>query len=216
MGVDAGRCRRRTDLVHAVVLNLGNGGACLDEDVHDGQVGLQRLRVEAVDGGAAENGAGHQEVGGAAPVSLETELSRLVALAALYLEGQAGAAAPVPSLKELLVALHLVADTDTELLEHIQGNEHVRDALGLADIDGGRGLGHRQGHQEAGDDLRSSCPRDVRPAGDEFALDGQGNVYLAGSPRGVAEHDSEGGHDIRSALQRAVDKGLLACDKHRT
>ena len=101
----------------------------------------------------SEQRSGHQEIGGGAPVALDVESGRGIFLPALDLECDAGTEAPVLSLKEILSTLHLGADLDVETAKHVRCDEHIRDALGVVNMQGRVFREERQSHQQAGDQL---------------------------------------------------------------
>ena len=70
-----------------------------------------------------------------------------------HLESDAGAQRPVLRLEEVVAALHLGADLDAELPEHIDGDEHIGDAARLVDIHRGAVSGERQRGQQARNQL---------------------------------------------------------------
>ena len=61
--------------------------------------------------------------------------------------------APVLRLQEDIVPFHLALDADAEFAQHIYRNEHVRDTLGIFNVQGGILAGEREGGQQAGNEL---------------------------------------------------------------
>ncbi len=129
----------------------------------------------------------------------------MIALASANLEGHARASAPVLLLDHLLIPLHLRRYLDSEMLQHVAGDEHVGDALGVGDYEGGGLVEERQRGQQAGDELRAVLAGDLGYAGDDAAFHVHGDGILA-------HYHSERGHDVAHAFQRAVGEGFFAGD----
>ena len=111
-------------------LQLRDHGARIHEDVDDAQVGLQGGGVHTDELGRAEDGAGHEEVGGRAPVAFDVEIGGAVVLAAAYLEVDAGAAGPVVRFKHFGVALHFAPGLDAEMAQPLAAELR---GMGIAD-----------------------------------------------------------------------------------
>ena len=132
-------------------------------------------------------------------------------LAAAYLEVDAGAAGPVVRFQHFGVALHFAPGLDAEMAQHVEGDVHVRDALGLADAQQGLLVAQRQGHQQARDELRTAFAGDLRRARDEVPLDAGGDEdFLAFALLRVGEQHAEGGHDVRGAAEGSAEQGAVA------
>ena len=193
------------------VLDLREAGSGLHQNVHNRDVGLKGGRVKTDQFHIAEQGTGHKEIGGGAPVALDVESSRGIFLPALYLECDAGAEAPVLRLKKILAALHLAADLDAEAAKHVRRDEHIRDALGVVNMQGRVFRKERQGHQQTGDQLRAAFARDAGLAGKQRALDGERHVDFRS--RFERPQDSpEAGHNFGRAFQWSGREGSDAID----
>ena len=145
--------RGALDMEGLFFIEPGQAGACFGEDIHDGKIGLERCGVQSVQIQAAENGTGHQEIGGGAPVAFNGQIGRFDLLVPFDLEGYLGAMAPVLRLQEDIVPFHLALDADAEFPQHVHRNEHVGNALGIFHVEGGILAGEREGGQQAGNEL---------------------------------------------------------------
>ena len=76
----------------------------------------------------------------------------------------------------------------------------------------------RQGHQQAGNQLRTILPGDVDLSREQRTLDRERNFYHPGP--GILserpEHCPELGHDVRGPFQRPVQQGSPSFDRHDT
>ena len=95
------------------------------------------------------------------------------------------------------------------MLQHVAGDEHVGDALGVGDYDGRWLFEKGQGGQKAGNQLRAILPGNLGDAGDDAAFDLHGDGIFA-------DNHAERGHDVAHSLQGAAGKGFLAGDGHGT
>ena len=160
-------------------VHLRNHGPGLDQDIRNRKVCLQGGGIQPGDFGLAKERAGHQEGRRAAPVAFDVEVGRVVLLPAADLEGHASASAPILLLQHLLIPLHLGGNLDAKVLEHVAGDEHVGDALGVGDDEGGWLVEQRQRGQQAGDQLRAVLAGDLRHARDDAAVHAHGHGALA-------------------------------------
>ena len=136
-----------------VVPQLGEAGTGLHQYVHNGEVRLQRLGIQAGKFNSSEHGTGHEEICGRAPVTLNVHIRSLVGLASLDVESDGGTVAPVLGLGEFLPAFHIAPDFHAECLHHVHCNEEVRDAFRIVQLNDGVPFEKRQCHQQSGDDL---------------------------------------------------------------
>ena len=210
-------------------VGLGHAGAGLHEDIQDGKVGLEAPGVQPGDFHLAENGAGGEEGSGTGPVGLDGEGGRLVALAAPDPEIHARAQAPVLRFQEIFPAFHLGTDPDAEFLQHVHGNEQIRDTPGLMHVQGRFFRAERQGGEQAGKELGAAFSGNVGPSGDERTGNGERQVtvlfpgianYFVTSNFGRffasntivtfgVQTDAVCRHDVVRAAERPVQEGFL-------
>ena len=111
----------------------------------DGRVGLLRKHGDVLHGDFARDGARHEQHGRGAPVPLDAEKSRAVALSALDVE--------------LLVVV--MADFHAETCRRVDGHVQIGGRDGAADVERGVVLRERERQQQPRDELRRNRAVDV-------------------------------------------------------
>ena len=142
--------------VSPVAVELRKARAGIHQYVHDRKVGLEGCCVKSLNLSLSEDCSGYEEIGSSAPVSFQIDVRSLESLTALDLEDHLGTQRPVTvRSKEIRTSEHVVADLDAELLEHLEGDEHIWNALRLMNDERAVLLRERKGHKQARDELRA-------------------------------------------------------------
>ena len=137
----------------AGAVQLGHAGAGFHEDVHDGNIGLKTLCIKTFYLNVPEDGSGHQERSGAGPVGLDGKIGRLVALASLNVEVDAGTKGPILRFQEVVTSFHLGTHADAELFQDIYRDKKVRNAARIVNIEGRFFLAEGQGSEQSRNEL---------------------------------------------------------------
>ena len=171
----ASNSKARRGRCEAVVDDRGAGP---HECRADGRVGLLRKHGDVLHGDFARDGARHEQHGRGAPVPLDAEKGRAVALSALDVE--------------LLVVV--MADFHAETCRRVDGHVQIGGRDGAADVERGVVLRERERQQQPRDALRRN--RDLAAA--DRAAHPQGQ-----RPAGVRDLDAQrpqrGGHHVHRA-----------------
>ena len=115
-----------------IALKLRKTRTRIHEDIHDRKIRLKRSSIQALHLKFAEESTCHKEIRSRTPITLKVDICSLIFLTTLHLEHNLSTERPITArLYEIPTAEHIITHLDTELLQHLNGNEHIWNTLRL-------------------------------------------------------------------------------------